>query len=55
MQLTVEIDNQLDQGNMHGSGSIYSDWCFSSEVQFDYLQLSISCVGPYLNLFTGCT
>lgn len=30
------IDSQLEQGNVHGCGCIYSDWCFNSEVQFNY-------------------
>ena len=44
---TAGIHNQFGQGNVHGCGCVYSDWCLDSEVDFDYFAISAITVISY--------
>jgi hypothetical protein len=47
--LTLESDKRLHYENVHGCGCAYSDWCFISEVHFDFFS---TCVYSYFLPFS---
>lgn len=41
MSYHAAIRFTADQGNVHGCGCVYSDWCLNSEVQFTWFSVSV--------------